>query len=587
MRTESLIETTDSGLPPPLLKPSGPVPEFMNLLHSPPLMVGGPLQLPFEARRSFGPAVAAIRWGTLMIGMVFAAPEAAKGKLDVVVAMGLLVFNTTYRTMRPLALGSKKPIHIALLSFELLIASIAATLSGQWNSPFAFSLLPGMLVAGFGLGYAGALGASAMASAVVTVGALTARASSASAGSTSRLILLWVVTAFVAAFARNRLIEAEINRQDVAGRVEKLEDANDLLFLLNQLARTVPEALDLHEALESTKGKLKELFDPSSLAVLVYDDVADTWSAELVEGCRFSPIVPTSRLPSPLLNAIDTKASVRLGDLDATNRTGMNSTSGSGMYSALRARGQMVGLVAVEHPNPDHFTDRHINLLNGLTEVLALTIDNARWFRRLRSVGAEEERVRIARDLHDRLGQWLTYISFELERIISGGPLNDDLSRLHGDVVSAITELRETLVQLRSTVTEGNPFESVAVTLIDRFERRNGTTATFTITHPGQRAPARAEHEVFRILQESLNNIEKHAKAGHVDIIWSVNGENARLTISDNGRGFDMAGATRLDAYGLLGMRERANAVGAKLEMQSAPGQGTTVVVEVSTKETK
>ena len=256
------------------------------------------------------------------------------------------------------------------------------------------------------------------------------------------------------------------------------------------------------------------------------------------------------------------------------------------MYSALRARGQMVGLVAVEHPDAEHFSDRHVNLLNGLTEVLALTIDNARWFRRLRSVGAEEERVRIARDLHDRLGQWLTYISFELERIISGGPLNDDLSRLHSDVRSAITELRETLVQLRSTVTEGNPFESVAVTVIDRFERRNSTTATFTVTHPGQRAPARAEHEVFRILQESLNNIEKHAKASHVDIIWTVSGEKARLTISDNGRGFDMAGTTRVDAYGLVGMRERANAVGAKLEMQSAPGQGTTVVVELSTKET-
>ena len=84
----------------------------------------------------------------------------------------------------------------------------------------------------------------------------------------------------------------------------------------------------------------------------------------------------------------------------------------------MRARGTLVGVLAVEHPDAHHFSARNAELLVGFAEPAALAIDNARWFARLRTVGADEERTRIARDLHDRIGQSLAYLAFELDRIV-------------------------------------------------------------------------------------------------------------------------------------------------------------------------
>jgi signal transduction histidine kinase len=239
-----------------------------------------------------------------------------------------------------------------------------------------------------------------------------------------------------------------------------------------------------------------------------------------------------------------------------------------------------VGVLGVEHRDRGRYTQRDLRIMEGLGDVLALTVDNARSFRRLRTLGAEEERSRIARDLHDRLGQWLSYISFELERIISTTPDGSaELDRLYADVQTAIDELRETLRQLRSGVTAERSFEVVAGELVERFNARGETLATLTVTRPGTRLPVRVENELLRVLQESLSNVAKHAQAERVDVTWDVADGAGALTISDDGRGFDAARGVRDSAYGLVGMRERADVVGARITIESAPGEGTTVTV--------
>ena len=260
----------------------------------------------------------------------------------------------------------------------------------------------------------------------------------------------------------------------------------------------------------------------------------------------------------------------------------MSSRSRCGLYESVRARGRIVGVLGVEHRQVRRYGERDVRIMEGLGDVLALTVDNARSFRRLRTLGADEERSRIARDLHDRLGQWLSYISFELERIIStseeGSP---ELDQLYTDVQTAIDELRETLRQLRSGVTEERRLSQVAGDLIERFNSRGTTVATLHVTAPDAHLPVRVENELLRVLQESLSNVAKHARADRVDVTWDVADGVGRLTIADDGRGFDASRGVRDSAYGLVGMRERADVVGARISIDSSPGEGTTVTVIV------
>src|SRR5262249_58788150 len=125
-----------------------------------------------------------------------------------------------------------------------------------------------------------------------------------------------------------------------------------------------------------------------------------------------------------------------------------------------------VGVLGLERA-PARCGARDRRLAEGMSEVLALSIDNARWFGRLTIVGADKERGRLARDLHDRLGQWLTFIKLEVDRI-QDECANPAMAELQAHVGTAIAELRETLCQLRTTIDEQTTFADAAAELLER-----------------------------------------------------------------------------------------------------------------------
>ncbi|MCU1448263.1 MAG: two-component sensor histidine kinase, partial [Acidimicrobiales bacterium] len=201
------------------------------------------------------------------------------------------------------------------------------------------------------------------------------------------------------------------------------------------------------------------------------------------------------------------------------------------------------------------------------------------WFARLRTVGAAEERTRIARELHDRIGQSLAYVAFELDRILKrseGQPVHDDLDRLRTDVRSVVGEVRETLYDLRTDVTEDRGLVDALQSFLERFRGRTGLDVSFRHEESG-RLPVPQEREMWRIAQEAVANVERHANASRVSVQWQSDGSTALLVIADDGDGFPLGKAGRLDSYGMVGMRERADAIGAHLEFESTEGRGTTV----------
>ena len=539
------------------------------------------LQVPPAVRSMVAPLIAALRWCSVVLGIALTASDAADGDIGLVLTTSICLYLTTWRTMRPIQLGSLDRTQGVLSLTDTALLGAAVGVNEGIGSPFAFCVAVAAAVAAFGWGVrqgvmALAFGFAAMAiSSAISDGTL-------GLDQTSGVIMAASMLAAVVLLGllRARLVATEQRRAQLAGRIDALAETNQLLHVLNRVARTLPSSLDLQQAVTATRQQLTDTFDANVIGILTVSDSSGTWAPLLAEGLAIPPTVAKEGIPEHLSAALEAEGPLLVADAAGQ---GLAPASGSGLYTALRTRGKVVGLLAIEHPEAGRYSERDARLLGGLAEALALTIDNARWFRRLRVLGAEEERARIARDLHDRLGQWLTYISFELERISSSADSSEslELNALHSDVQRAIDELRETLRQMRTAVTESEPLDKVALELVERYANRTGITVDVQADESGGRMPLAVENELLRILQEALNNIEKHANATHVDVEWYVDETEGRFRIRDNGDGFDQAKGVRETAFGLVGMRERAEVIDAQLVVTSSPGAGTTIDVIV------
>ncbi len=524
---------------------------------------------------SLGAVLVALRWAAVMSGLGWAATAAANGDLRVVGTLTVAVFMASWRTVRPVRLGDPSRSQRLGSLVDVAILGAAAGFSAGLASPFIGCVLVAVGVAAFGWGLRQGLVAAA-------IGLASTLAVASMSGPVNLAPLALSVTALAAAaifpgVARPRLIQAEARRRDMARQMGQLEEANDLLGSLNQLARTLPSSLDLTDVLTAAKTELKESFDATRYAILALED--RSWSPLVQDGFTVSPASITSELPTPFGQAARDRHVLRIDDL-----SNVSDRTGSGLYVRLVVNGQDAGLLVAETDEVEAYTEAHAERFTGTADMLALTISNARSFGQLRSLAAAEERTRIARDLHDRLGQWLTFIAFELERInAEGSEPSPELDRLHHDVQGAIAELRDTLIELRAAVSADRPLSIVLAEVVDRFRMRSDLEVTLTVPpEVGVRLSAVVENELLRIAQEALTNVDKHADATAVHVGWSIEAGRGVLVVSDDGRGFVPGSGIRGTAYGLVGMRERAASVGSILEISSQPNQGTVITVLTS-----
>ncbi len=204
----------------------------------------------------------------------------------------------------------------------------------------------------------------------------------------------------------------------------------------------------------------------------------------------------------------------------------------------------------------------------------------------------EGERQAMARELHDRVGQTLTALGLNLSLIGSAVPeeARPRVEPILGDarelVVSAAEEIRDVMATLRPPVLDDYGLAAALHMEAERLARRSGVRITVDGSDPEPRLPSGVETALFRACQEALTNVVKHAHASHVTVTLEPRPELFRLVVSDDGVGFDATtpsprGAT--GGWGILGMGERLQAVGGRLTLESAPGRGTRVIMEVDT----
>jgi two-component system sensor histidine kinase UhpB len=204
------------------------------------------------------------------------------------------------------------------------------------------------------------------------------------------------------------------------------------------------------------------------------------------------------------------------------------------------------------------------------------------------STAREQEMRRISRELHDELAQTLAMLRIETERLresMKGTRMGEGdertLATMHGLLDEAVTSTRRIASDLRPLVLDDLGLGAAVHWLVQNFTHRNEVTCALTIDPPDLELDEPYATATFRILQESLTNVGRHAHASRVDVRVVREHDRVVLAVRDDGVGFDPARPRKAGSFGLAGLRERAYLVDGELNIDSSPGRGTTIEVRI------
>jgi len=238
------------------------------------------------------------------------------------------------------------------------------------------------------------------------------------------------------------------------------------------------------------------------------------------------------------------------------------------------------------------FQKQDLAWLESIAQHIGPTLENIFLLRHLRARAIEAERSRIARDLHDGILQSLLSIEIQLDvlrrRVAATPPeqASNALANLQQTVKNEAAELRQTVTDLRPLRVQSADLVDLMRGFAERYRNESPIALDLLIDSAELRAPDRVCREIFQIYREALNNIKKHAKASHVVVKLSQDDSRLVLVVDDNGEGFSFAGrftADELDRLrlGPISIKERSRTVGGVLTVESNPGHGARLTIEV------
>jgi signal transduction histidine kinase len=254
----------------------------------------------------------------------------------------------------------------------------------------------------------------------------------------------------------------------------------------------------------------------------------------------------------------------------------------------LVAKGKTVGALALGRRSLRAVTPEERSLLTAIGHQVGMAVENAHLYEQAQQLAVMKERGRLARDLHDSVTQALygaTLYSEAAARQLSSGDRDlavAHLREIRSTTEEALREMRLLIFELRPPILSQEGLSSALQARLDAVEGRVGLETRFLGDGVGRLSP-QVEEALYRIAQEALNNALKHAQARSITVKLGREGQRVSLEIADDGLGFDPAAVRECGGFGLRGMEERAARLGGTLTVQSRPGAGTTIKVEVST----
>lgn len=252
----------------------------------------------------------------------------------------------------------------------------------------------------------------------------------------------------------------------------------------------------------------------------------------------------------------------------------------------LVAKAKIVGALNLATAAPRPFAPEQLSLLSSIGQQVGIAVENARLYDQAEKSAQVTERSRLARELHDSVTQSLYSVTLYTEaaaRLLKAGKTREATSHLHEvrqTAQEALREMRLLIFQLRPPALESSSLTSALQARLDAVESRGGVQAILQVEGE-ERLTRTIQEELYHIAQEALNNALKHAKAQQVQVILQFEPCLTTLEVRDDGAGFEPKIAHLSGGYGISGMNERAAKIGASISIQSDPGKGTKVTVQV------
>lgn len=358
---------------------------------------------------------------------------------------------------------------------------------------------------------------------------------------------------------------------------------------MEEIGEALVGELELPRLLQLVVERLRELIDARVVAIalpfgdgLRVEAIAGAHTAEL----RNAIVPQQSKIGQVLARGKSERVDSVIDDPEVVQEVARRFGAVTGLYVPLLTSDGSIGIVfAHDKATRDpRFTSGDLRIAEHFAQRASVAVSLSQRVARdsLRRLieGQELERRRLARELHDETGQALTSVLLGLKAVESAKDVTAALADLRELVVSTLQEVRRLAVELRPKALDDFGLVAALERLVQTFEEATGIDVHFESRLPAGRLPSEVETTLYRIVQEALTNIAKHAGARKVSVVLARRGAVVTALVEDDGHGFSQLEEDR-GGIGLAGMRERVALLDGRLTVESSPGRGATLIAEV------
>ena len=379
----------------------------------------------------------------------------------------------------------------------------------------------------------------------------------------------------------------------VAEKTRDLETKRARLAALYEVSNFLVSAHTLDELAQGFAQKIRRISGADAVAVRWSDEASQRYLM-LASDCLPEELVQEERcLESRLCACGQPQATARTRVIpivsEADHRLGNCVRVGydSLVSVPVRLQQRILGEVDLFYRHEATLTTEDRDLYDALTGHLANAIENLRTEALVREAAVSEERTLLARELHDSIAQSLSFLKIQVSLLRSAIERRDEvklrrvLDEIDVGVRESTNDVRELLVHFR-TRTDSDDIEQALRTTLRKFEHQSGLKARLEMHGHGVALPSDVQLQLLHVVQEALSNVRKHAQASEVQVDV-YRGPQWVFRVRDNGKGFNPAEHAQDETHvGLQIMHERAERIGARIEVNSLPGQGTEVRIELN-----